>query len=126
MALVDVRCNTHATGETISLSLERDISIKTRIPPLPSQSLARARLNLDLRSGSGEQHAPSMLVLTEKGNHEKGKRERALYGKQEFSRKNNASQCLRTIERTPRLGAALSHPFIPQRVEKRFSRKKDC
>jgi hypothetical protein len=93
------RCNTHGTHETAPLFLERDISIKQEFSPLSSQSLARACLNLDLRSGSGDQDTPSMLVLTEKGPQEKGKRERALYGKQEFSRKNKASQCLRTIER---------------------------
>src|SRR5215468_7895898 len=40
-----------------------------------------------------------MFVLAEKGHYEKGKRERALYGKRECSRKNTASQCLRKIER---------------------------
>jgi hypothetical protein len=103
----------HARG-IVSFSRKRYFN-KTRILSLSSQSLARVCLDLDLRNGSGDQDTPSMFVLAEKVHHEKGKSERALYGKQECSRKNTASQCLRTIERPPRSLSCpnLRIPVIP-------------
>src|SRR5215510_13646711 len=90
------RCKTHIAHEILFLFLERAISIKQEFSPLPSHSFARARLNLDLRSRSGDQDTLNMLFSYREGvKRREREKERFMENKNSLERTLRRSVCER-------------------------------